>query len=122
MERIVYMLHDVAKGVAYLHRLNIVHRDIKPANVLTDKHYRIFKVADFGISILDDAKVCAADYFISALQCEYVHNARMAQNRGAGGTRSYMAPEAEDPLMVNTAAIDVFSFGVMACQMLCYQV
>lgn len=33
LERIVCALHDVGKGLQYLHRIGVVHRDIKPANV-----------------------------------------------------------------------------------------
>lgn len=41
---------DIVKGVAALHRLNIIHRDIKPANV----HYGIdqrLRILDLGVAI-----------------------------------------------------------------------
>ena len=38
---------DVAKGVEYLHRANLVHRDLALRNVLLD-HTFVAKVTDFG--------------------------------------------------------------------------
>ena len=35
-----FMVHDIGKGLAYLHENNMVHRDIKPGNILvTNTHY-----------------------------------------------------------------------------------
>jgi len=46
---------DVANGMAYLHRKNILHRDIKPANILLtgDMKSGLFnaKLTDFGLAI-----------------------------------------------------------------------
>eukprot|EP00747_Dinoflagellata_sp_TGD_P168642 gnl/TRDRNA2_/TRDRNA2_195528_c0_seq1.p1 gnl/TRDRNA2_/TRDRNA2_195528_c0~~gnl/TRDRNA2_/TRDRNA2_195528_c0_seq1.p1 ORF type:complete len:391 (-),score=49.08 gnl/TRDRNA2_/TRDRNA2_195528_c0_seq1:80-1147(-) len=43
-------VHDVAYGLAYLHRASIAHRDIKPQNLLVDADGRA-KIADFGVAI-----------------------------------------------------------------------
>ena len=42
---------EVAAGIAFLHRNNVMHRDIKPSNVLLDAAAHA-KVADFGIARL----------------------------------------------------------------------
>jgi len=44
------VLLDVACGVAYIHRHNIVHRDLAARNVLVNKATGIAKVNDFGLS------------------------------------------------------------------------
>ena len=44
---------EVAAGIAFLHRNNVMHRDIKPSNVLLDGSAHA-KVADFGIAALID--------------------------------------------------------------------
>jgi serine/threonine protein kinase len=43
---------EVAVGLAYLHRSNLMHRDVKPCNVLLDEDMHA-KLADFGL-----AKAC----------------------------------------------------------------
>ena len=41
-------------GMCYLESINLVHRDLAARNVLLDKHLRA-KVADFGLTMKDDA-------------------------------------------------------------------
>jgi cyclin-dependent kinase-like len=41
--------HQMIKGIAYMHSLNIIHRDIKPENVLISKS-NIVKICDLGFA------------------------------------------------------------------------
>lgn len=40
---------DIARGVAFLHRLGIIHRDLKLSNILLDAELH-GKISDFGLS------------------------------------------------------------------------
>eukprot|EP00040_Diaphanoeca_grandis_P035740 m.225456 g.225456 ORF g.225456 m.225456 type:complete len:131 (-) comp33461_c0_seq4:352-744(-) len=46
---------DIARGMAHLHKLQIIHRDLKSDNCLCDGSFNT-KVADFGTSRILDAK------------------------------------------------------------------
>ncbi len=87
-------LDEAAKGLDYAHMNGMVHQDVKPANLLVDAHGSV-KVADFGLAREMD---------------------RSSATRG--GTISYAAPEMWDPDAARTPAIDVFSLGVTAWEML----
>lgn len=63
---------DIANGLAFLHRNDIIHRDVKPENLMLDKNGRV-KVADFGLS-------CYA-------------SGASAEVTAETGTYRYMAPE-----------------------------
>ena len=43
----------ICNGLNYIHENNIIHRDIKPENILLDYSYNKVKIADMGISCID---------------------------------------------------------------------
>lgn len=46
------LLHDLIKGIQYIHFLNIVHQDVKDENVMYDQTTKTFKYIDFGLSCI----------------------------------------------------------------------
>ena len=46
---IIKIIYDIANGLRYLHKNNIIHRDIAPDNIMIDNNNNI-KITDFGLS------------------------------------------------------------------------
>ena len=88
----LFIVIEIAQGIEYLHRKNIVHADIKPLNILLDRDMKVVKVADFGLSSFYD----------------------LAMPSVFQGTLNYMAPELFDGSSGSSQASDVFAFGVLA--------
>jgi serine/threonine protein kinase len=82
------ILQDIAQGLRFLHAASpqVIHGDLKALNVLVDSKFRA-KVADFGLS--------------------------QKKGVGAAGTPFWMAPELLSGKSKNTAASDVYSFGII---------
>jgi serine/threonine protein kinase len=86
-EILLPILRDVSQGLRFLHsaRPPIIHGDLKAANILVDNKFRA-KVADFGLS--------------------------SKSTLGSVGTPFWMAPELLRHESSNTAASDIYSFGI----------
>ena len=100
----VKILGDVARALAYAHGRGVVHRDIKPDNVLLSGGTAV--VTDFGIAkAVFDAK-------------SHNRSGTLTQIGTALGTPAYIAPEqaAGDPDTDYRA--DLYSWGVMAYELL----
>jgi len=90
---------DVAKGMNFLHRRQVVHRDLKSLNLLlasavqSDDDAPAVKVSDFGLSkvfLPDQAKACMT---------------------GGAGTYHWMAPEVLSGQAYDEK-VDVYSYGI----------
>ena len=102
LKRKLFILHDVAEGLSYLHANQVIHRDLSPNNVLikysgVDQVPPVAKIADLGV-----AKMVQADS-----KRTKTHLTKLP------GTVDFMPPEAfEDNPHYNTSS-DVFSYGVV---------
>jgi serine/threonine protein kinase len=93
------LLEDVARVVGYAHSRNIVHRDLKPNNVLVTAEGQI-KLLDFGIAKTIEEESLAT---MTATGERLLTPRYAAPEQLLGGSMS--------------AATDVFSLGVMLCEL-----
>ena len=100
----VRILRHVAAALSYAHKHNVVHRDIKPDNVMLSDEFAL--VTDFGV-----AKALSAS-------AEPSPSGGLTSLGLALGTPAYMAPEqaVADPNVDHRA--DIYSWGIMAYEML----
>jgi len=110
----VRLLAGVARALAYAHRAGVVHRDIKPGNVLVVDGTAV--VTDFGI-----AKAILRARGPTEGETELPPDGdslALTQLGTVIGTPAYMAPEQmmADPATDHRA--DIYSFGVLAYEML----
>ncbi len=95
------ILLQIGRGLAYAHTRGIIHRDIKPANIRVLPDLRA-KIMDFGIAKLANDE------------------SQLTQKGVTMGTASYLPPEQVRGGEVSHRA-DIFSLGVLAYELLCYQ-
>src|SRR3954470_18851520 len=99
-KQLALLLAQVAHALAYAHARAVVHRDLKPDNVLVTKDLRT-KMLDFGL----------AGLHAEGAQC-------LTQSNVAMGTANYMAPEQRKDAKRADHKADIYSFGVMAYELL----
>ncbi len=91
LEEVTAILEPVCSALNYAHQNKVYHCDVKPANILVNKTGKVL-LSDFGI-------------------------AQLADERGAGGTPPYMAPEQFSDSLLD-ARTDVYSLGVTVYEIL----
>jgi serine/threonine protein kinase len=112
------ILEQLVDGLHALHAGGIVHRDLKPANVLLGRD-GVVKITDFGLSTLRADDVPAVLDQADTLDANAAANAALTRTGAIMGTPLYMAPELGGRgSKAASAASDVFSFGVLAYEML----
>ena len=87
-----YVIEQIARGLDYAHRREIVHRDLSPANVLCSRDGEV-KLLDFGIA------------------------AKVSGRAVVGGSKGYVAPEQAAGDRVD-ARSDLYAVGVLLWEML----
>eukprot|EP00484_Ammonia_sp_Unknown_P023559 CAMPEP_0197025608 /NCGR_PEP_ID=MMETSP1384-20130603/5873_1 /TAXON_ID=29189 /ORGANISM="Ammonia sp." /LENGTH=622 /DNA_ID=CAMNT_0042454151 /DNA_START=11 /DNA_END=1879 /DNA_ORIENTATION=- len=109
------IMHQLASGVQYMHKMGIVHRDLKPENILcVEDSIKKVKIADFGISanfgeqLIDDEE---EEESAAAKKANRTMKTRV-------GTLSYTAPEilAHKPY---DHRVDYWSLGVIMYILVC---
>ena len=108
------ILRQIAAALTAMHARGIVHRDLKPSNILLDGD--TVKVADFGlVGILDQPP--AADTPTPSVVLDGASPA-LTRTGAIMGTPLYMAPELARGAREAAPSADVFSFGVLAYELL----
>ena len=94
---------SICRGLEAAHRQNIVHRDLNPRNVLVSEDLSVVKLADFGISRVED---------VSLLQ------GTLSTSEVSLGSLYYMSPEQSDNMVEADHRTDIYSLGVILYEML----
>ncbi|RMD77670.1 MAG: serine/threonine protein kinase [Lentisphaerae bacterium] len=94
-----HILTQIARALQVIHQNGIIHRDIKPANIHIDEHLHT-TLMDFGIARLHQSPT-------SSSSSNYLW-----------GTPAYLAPETLEKDVQPTPVSDLFSFGVIAYELL----
>jgi hypothetical protein len=104
------VLRQAAEALAAMHARGIVHRDLKPSNILLDG--ATVKVADFGLAGLCEEAPLADTTPDGAGPLALTRTGAIM------GTPLYMAPELAGGARAAGPSADVFSFGVLAYELL----
>ena len=109
-----YIIHETAKGLAYLHEKGVIHRDIKPGNILLMKSGEV-KLTDFGFvtAIRSYNGTGLLSSTGQELEDWEKKNWPLETERKLSiqGTRGYIAPEQEKDFRNPNPLWDIYSLG-----------
>lgn len=91
-------IHQILHGVAYCHSKRVIHRDLKPENILVSGDGYV-KLADFGLARVDDPQ-------------------RYGKYTNPVVTQWYRPPEVLLGTRAYTYAVDAWSVGVIAAELM----
>ena len=94
------IIREIADGLDYAHKQNVLHRDVKPENILLQDDHAL--LADFGI----------------ARAIQLTGDKRLTDTGMAIGTPAYMAPEQLAADRQLDARTDVFGLGCLAYEII----
>ena len=95
---ILFIFHELIKGIDYAHTQGVIHRDIKPANIMIGKEGTV-KISDFGLATIADFPA-------------------LTEKGGTVGTPAYMSPEQTQGKKLDSKS-DLFSLGTTIYEMVC---
>jgi serine/threonine protein kinase len=104
---------QIAAGLGRAHELGIIHRDLKPENLMLSRD-GYAKILDFGLAKLVAERERA---LVADSEQKTLIRGVQTQSGTLMGTVNYMAPEQLLGQRVDRRC-DVFSFGVVLCEML----
>lgn len=100
----VFIYTEIAHGLSYAHRKNVIHRDLKPHNILISKNGDV-RIIDFSISShQNDTGNFPKDF--------------TTQTGIIIGTPAYMPPEQLNDIKDTTNRSDIYSLGIILYEML----
>jgi formylglycine-generating enzyme required for sulfatase activity len=109
--RLVSVLVQVARALAYAHSRGVVHRDVKPSNILVGDFGEVY-LADWGIARLEQETTLSRGKSEPPLT-------HTADATGLVGTPGYMAPELVSADWSNVDhRVDLFALGVVLYEVL----
>jgi len=104
------MCVNVAAGVSYMHSRNIIHRDLKSSNLMVDSTHAV-KVADLG----------TAREITSDTKKESPQTTRRPRPMSRVGSPLWIAPEVISSEDEYNDKADVWSFGVILCELMTHR-
>lgn len=108
---VLRFMQNIADGLAYLHNQDVVHRDLKPTNIFVS-NANVLKIGDFGLA----KRRIATTNSNGDLASNVVGGQQ--ERSVVGGSPLYCSPEQMHGDPVNKPS-DIFSFGIIAVEMLC---
>ncbi|KAF4129972.1 Protein kinase domain [Phytophthora infestans] len=126
----MHIFRQIVHGLKYVHSKGLVHRDIKPANIFLTREFCV-KIGDFGLSkntLQASLNLHPSRYLherggdsFDSMSCNSTDEEmeELSELSVGVGTPLYSSPEQTHGLQTCVAPSDVYSLGVLLCELFC---